>query len=234
MDKILDKIIETVQKYKTVILIVFIISIVTLSVLFIFSVKNTIDFVSKIHSSEATIIGISTDKNSKYYTYEIEFFDKKKGTTTSEFTSNARYSLDDSFKVYYSNPNKIYLQRANPVVLLLFIINIGITILLFLIVKRLFKVDTSKKKIMDDNLVIFAYYEKVTSKQVNNKLLYNIEFSWFNNDDRKTYRFISEDLKEDPSQAINFSNKNGANVHLDRNNYDNYIIDLDEFLNNKN
>ncbi len=233
MEKIFNIITEKAKVYKKQLLIVFIISIITLVITFIFSIRNTIDYVTKIHSGDAIVVGIEKNKNNKINVYEIEFYDQKNYTIASTLKTPKKFKINDSFKVYYSSKDKIYLDRKNPIIILLYLINLGITVFLFIILKKLYTVDSNKKKILDDNLVIFAYIDKVTSKQDGNKTLYNITFTWFNNEDRKTYTFISEDLKKDPTMSINLSNKNGANIHLDRNNYDNYIIDLDELINNK-
>ena len=130
----------------------------------------------------------------------------------------------------------ISFERDNPVVIVIPIICIGIMIILGFLFRDNFKgvkVDKKKKKLLSSKTSVYAKIENVIRSDKNNMKYYKIVCSWVNPDDGTNYTFYSEDLDFDPTMSIRLSNKNSLNVHLDKNNYNNYIVDVNDIKNNR-
>ena len=210
------------------ILIIFVVSV-------IFSVRNTIDFFSKIHSSNGVVLSVNENNDNEFgnYSYEIEFYDKTDDYCSVSINSNKVYDVDDIIKVYYANSDDVYLERGNPIIIIIPIICIGLAVILILLYRDNKTEEIETKELMNENNIIFAKIENVTRKDIDDKRFYNIVCSWIDPNDSKNYTFVSEDLDFDPTMSINVSNKNSLNVYLDKNNYNNYIVDVNEIKNNK-
>ena len=70
---------------------------------FLFAIINSIDYFSKVHSSEGVVISVTENNDTTYgnYNYEVEFYDNYNEFTSSSLNSNKVYDVDDYIKVYY-------------------------------------------------------------------------------------------------------------------------------------
>ena len=208
---------------------------------FLFAIINSIDYFSKVHSSEGVVISVTENNDTTYgnYNYEVEFYDNYNEFTSSSLNSNKVYDVDDYIKVYYKESNEIFLERKNPV---FFIV---ISIISFVIVLGLLFVLKHKprpvldnnakriKKLIKANNYITARIDNVVRNDNDQNKYYNIICKWNDSKEDRDYTFVSEELDFDPTMSIRVSNSSSLKVYLDKNNYDNYFVDVNEIKNNR-
>ena len=68
---------------------------------------------------------------------------------------------------------------------------------------------------------------------IHKRKVYNIICKWNDSKEDRDYTFVSEDLDFDPTMSIRVSNSSSLKVYLDKNNYDNYFVDVNEIKNNR-
>ena len=237
MKEIINKIINKDSKKKVIFILLSIVIIVFL-ITSIITVVNTIDFLRKSHSAMGVVVSVSENNDVSHgnYSYEIEFYDQYNNFTSSIVSSNKVYDIDDTIKLYYGSSNDIYLERRNPIIILIPIICVGIGMFLIFLLKDNYKENEEEKeksKLLNNKNIVYARIENVECKDNDGQRVYNIVCSWVNPDDGENYTFYSEDLDFDPTMSIRISNKNSLNVHLDKNNYNNYVVDVNDIKNNR-
>ena len=234
---IIDKIKEKAASKKLLfsLLCVFIVIFLVTTVLFVI---NFVDYLAKLHSEDGVVISVSENNDNSFgnYSYEIEFYDYYDNYTSSIVSSNKVYDIDDYVKVYYRDPSKIYLNRRNPAIIIIPTICLGVIVVLLFLLRDNHKEtaeEKEKKKLLNSKNTVYARIDDVICKERDNKRYYSIVCSWDDPKDNKNYKFYSEELDFDPTMSIRVSNKNSLNVHLDKNNYDNYVVDVNDIKNNR-
>ena len=219
------------KKFFKMLLLIFVIIFIISS---IFSAINIFDFSKKIHSSEGVVVS-ATDNTSGKYKYDIEFYDNNNNFCSSTISTNKELEVDDYVRVYYNNPNKLYLERSNPSIVIVSIVSLIIIVFLLILLKRKPKpvVDKETQRLLKANNIVYAKIDNVVRKDSNQVKYYNIICKWTDPNEGREYTFVSEDLDFDPTMSIRVSNKNSLNVYLDKNDYNKYIVDVSDIKNNR-
>ncbi len=219
---------------KKLIKILLILFVIIFVISFGFSAINIFDFSKKIHSSDAVVVS-ATDNTSGKYKYDIEFYDHNNNFCSSTITTNRELEVDDYVRVYYNNPNKLYLERSNPSIVIVSIVSLIIIVFLLIILKHKPKPveDKETKRLLKANNIVYAKIDNIVRKDSNQVKYYNIICKWTDPNEGREYTFVSEDLDFDPTMSIRVSNKNSLNVYLDKNDYNKYIVDVSDIKNNR-
>ena len=227
---------QNVLKNKKLLSIALLVLLIVFVLTLLVGLKNTYDYLKKVHVSDAVIVSVTDNTNNKYgkHSYDVEFYDYKDNFCSSHFNSNKNYQIDDHVTIYYNDSDKVYLHRGNPFILLISFISLILCIvLLFLTRER--KVDIAKKnkKILKSKQMVEAKINNVIRNDKDNTKYYNIICSWVNPVDNREYTFNSEDLDFDPTITLNILHMSSINVYLDKNNYSKYYVDVSEIKKNK-
>ena len=238
--KVKDFVKNKVKFDKRTILILLCVFVVIFFISLIFTVKNSIDFFSKVHSSDAVVVSVTENNDNTYgsYNYEIEFYDNQNNYCSNSINSDIVYDVDDYVKIYYNNSKEVYLTRSNPLVVIISIISLVAIIGLFFVYKHKPKpvVDNNTKrikKLIKANNYVTARIDNVVRNDNNQNKYYNIICKWNDSKEDRDYTFVSEDLDFDPTMSIRVSNSSSLKVYIDKNNYDNYFVDVNEIKNNR-
>ena len=89
------------------------------------------------------------------------------------------------------------------------------------------------KKLIKANNYVIARVDNIVRNDNNQNKYYNIICKWNDSKEDRDYTFVSEDLDFDPTMSIRVSNSSSLKVYIDKNNYDNYFVDVNEIKNNR-
>lgn len=172
-----------------------------------------------------------TDGDRKYSVY-VSYNVNGKEYESELNTYSSSFYEGKEIEIYYDkdNPNKIGSKSLD----LIFLIFPGCGLLFLIIggtgIAIKIKGKMSERKLKETGERIYADYVETninTSYTVNDRCPYIIICKWNNPIDNKTYMFKSKNIWINPESIILEKNIKQFPVYLDKNNRNNYVIDID-------